>query len=314
MSAGRLRRIGLLWLLLSGCGTAPLQPAPQRLAPWTTTLRDQQPDDPFAAVYKVGNKRLVFVASKHENRDDSQTFRLIREAYALFDFDTVIVEGYPTSKGSNPPRLFAYAAQSPGKDGFVEGGETVPAVQGARQEGATLWGGEADDNDVKTRILAEGFSAEDLLGFYALRNIPQWIGERKIRDAADPRLRPLVEQLLAKDRQSLGFSSAVLPGFWPWAAWYQALNHRPIGASFVTEEVGPLTDGRFGTNRIAAALSRARDAYLHDLIVRHLNAHESVLVVFGASHLMIHRPALDATLGRACYVGSALERAKSDCR
>jgi len=35
-----------------------------------------------------------------------------------------------------------------------------------------------------------------------------------------------------------------------------------------------------------------------------LNAGETLLVVFGRSHLMIQRPALDAMLGRPCYVGS----------
>jgi hypothetical protein len=308
--------VRLVWLLLlvTGCAAAPLRPAPERLQPWTTALRDRQPEEAFASVYKIGGKRLVFLAAKHDNREDSPTFRLIRDAYAAFAFDTVIVEGYPTSRGPNPARLFEYAAQSGGSGGFVEGGETVPAVLGARQEGATLWGGEADDSDVKARILASGFAGEDLLGFYVLRNIPQWIQERKIDDAGDPRLQPLVEAALARNREALALPPSALPGFAEWAAWYRRLNGVEIGAGFVTEEVGPLADGRFGTNPIAAAVSRARDAYLHDLVIAHLNAGESVLVVFGASHLMIHRPALDAALGRPCYVGTSLQRAASDCR
>ena len=106
---------------------------------------------------------------------------------------------------------------------------------------------------------------------------------------------------------------AGVASFAPWSAWYQALNHRPIGAGFITEEAGPLADGRFGTNRIASAVSKARDTYLHELIITHLNASESVMVVFGGSHLMIHRPALDAVLGRPCYVGTAVVSAASVC-
>ena len=313
-AAAPMRMGGLFWLLLlSGCATPPLQSAPDKLQPWTTGLRDKQPEDAFAAVYKVGSKRLVFMGAKHENRSDSLTFRMIRDAYASFAIDTVIVEGFPTSRGANPARLLEYAAQSPAKDGFVEGGETVPAVLGAQLEGATLWGGEADDRDVKAWIIAQGFSEADLLGFYVLRNIPQWIGERKIEHAGDPRLEPLVTQALTRNRQALELSSNMLPSFSAWAAWYQALNQRAIGAGFITEEVGPLADGRFGTNRIAAAISRSRDAYLHDLIIAHLNKRENVLVVFGASHLMINRPALDAVLGPPCYVGSALERSAGPC-
>jgi hypothetical protein len=163
-------------------------------------------------------------------------------------------------------------------------------------------------------VAAEGVSETDLLGFYMLRNIPQWIGERKITDAGDPRLKALVEQMLVKDRAALQIGPDVLPNFAEWANWYRRVNGKPLGPDFITEETGPLADGRFGTNRIAYAISRARDAYLHKLIVGHLNAGESVLVVFGASHLMIHRPALDAVMGRPCYVGTDLRRAASACR
>lgn len=302
-------------LLLCSCATPSLRPAPDRLRPWTTILREQQPEDAFAAVYKVGRHRLVFVGAQHENRSDSLTFRLIRNAYAAFEFHTVIAEGFPTSRGANPARAFQYVSEHGARsDGFVEGGETVPTVLGARQEGAALWGGEADDLDLKVQILAQGFSAEDLLGFYVLRNIPQWIGERQIEHAGDPRLPSLVAQALSRNRAALQLASSTLPGFSEWSAWYQALNHKPIGPGFVTEEVGPLADGRFGSNRIAYAVSRARDAYLHELMIAHLNAGESVLVVFGGSHLMIHRPALDAVLGSPCYVGIELERAASTCR
>jgi len=308
-------RLLLFLVLLSGCAAAALRPAPDRLQPWTTSLRDQQPVDAFAVVYRARTRRLVFVAAKHANRDDSLTFRLIRAAYAGFAFDIVIAEGFATSRGPNPPRLLQYASESGANgEGFVEGGETVPTVLGAQQEGAVLWGGEPDDSVVKASLLAQGFSAEDLLGFYVLRNIPQWTGERRIGHAGDPRLEALVSEALVRNRAALGLPGTVLAGFPEWAAWYQALNRKPIDASFVTEEVGPLADGRFGTNRIAYAVSRARDAYLHDLIVSHLNARKSVLVVFGASHLMIQRPALDAVLGSPCYVGANLARAAVACR
>jgi hypothetical protein len=307
--------VRLLWLIALAGAPAALHPMPDKLAPWTTQLRDKQPEHPFAAVYRVGKRRLVFVAANHENRNDSPTFRLIRDAYARFRFDTVIAEGFPTSRGPNPPSVRRYVLENGARaDGFVEGGETVPAALGAEREHAMLWGGEADDVDVKDKVLAKGVSPEDILGFYVLRNIPQWIDEHRIENAGDPRLRPLVVEALASDRRTLGLPPSVLPGFAEWAAWYQALNGESIGPGFVTEEVGPLSNGTFGTNRIAYALSRVRDAYLHELIIKHLNARESVLVVFGGSHFMIQRPALDAVLGRPCYFGADLKAAASRCR
>jgi hypothetical protein len=309
--------IGVLGLLLLSASEVPppLRSAPDKLAPWTKQLRDQQPEDAFAAVYRVGIKRLVFVAAKHANTNDSLTFRLIRSAFEHFSFDIVIAEGFATARGPNPASIYRYVAQNGARaDGFVEGGELVPAALGAKAEKATLWGGEPHDLEVKAGLTLRGIPGEDVLGFYVLRNIPQWIGERKLRSAGDPALRGLVEKALSQNREKLQLGPGLLASFDEWSAWYQAKNGKPIDASFVTEEVGPLADGQFGTNKIASAVSLVRDAYLHQLIVRHLAKGESVLVVFGASHLMIHRPALDTVLGSSCYFGTDLKQAVSLCR
>lgn len=302
-----------LVILLCCCGAPALRPAPERLASWTTTLRGQQPDDAFTAVYKIGPHHLVFIGARHSNATDSLTFRLIADAYAVFDVDTVIVEGSPTSRDPNSKRLVAYASQSPATDGFQEGGETVPAVLGAVKEGATIWGGEPDDADIKARVLAQGVSAEDLLGFYTLRSIPQWVGERKIENVGAPRLPALIDEELSGNRKRLALEPTVLRGYAEWASWYQTKNGKQIEPEFSNEEVGPLADGQFGSNKIAAAISRARAAYLHEMILSHVNAGETVLVVFGGSHLMIHRPALDAAIGQPCYFGTDLRAALANC-
>jgi hypothetical protein len=309
----RVAAAAALTALLAGCATPALRPAPERLAAWTTALRDRQPDDAFAAVYRAGRRRLVFIGAHHANATDSPTFRLIAEAYSAFDIDTVIVEGFATSRGANAERLLSYAVRAEAKDGFQEGGETIPAVLGGVKEGAAVWGGEPDDADIKTALLAQNIPAEDLLGFYTLRSIPEWMRERRIDNAADARLRGLIEEELSRNRQRLALEPNILPGYAEWASWYQAVNGRPIGPGFAVEEAGPLADGPYRSNRIAAAISRARGAYLHALILAHLNAGETVLVVFGASHLTIHRPALDAALGRPCHVGTGLAAAAAKC-
>lgn len=301
--------------MLAACASLPLHPAPQKLQPWTTALRDQQPADAFAIVYRAGSRRLVFVGAQHANQNDSLTFRLIRDAYATVKFGSVIAEGFPTSWGVNPDRIFAYVSRSKvAADGFVEGGETIPTVLGARAQASRLIGGEADDLEIRTQVTANGVSDRDLLGFYVLRNVPQWISERELKDAGDPRLQALVDTALTRQRDRLQLPVTILPNYAEWASWYQKTNGHPLSASFDTEEVGPLADGQFGTNKTAYAVSRARDGYLHRLIIDHLNSRENVLVVFGGSHLMIHQPALDAVLGRPCYTGTDLHVAVISCR
>jgi len=277
-------------------------------------LRDAQPDDAFAALYVRRSQRLLFVGAKHATRTDSLTFRLIEQAYASLPVDTVIVEGFPYADGANSGRRLQWAEAQRETNGFLEGGEAVPTIQGARVRGANVWGGEPDDAAIRDGVLGRGFSLQDLLGFYTLRSVPQWIRERKIDGPGDERVKSLIVAELERNRTRLAAPATVLPDYAAWAHWYAQTNQKDFGLLFELEEVGPLADGRYRSNNIAEAIARARDGFLLTIIAQHLNARESVMVVFGASHLMILRPALDSMLGPPCYTGSRLEAASRCAR
>ncbi|GFE79515.1 hypothetical protein GCM10011487_15150 [Steroidobacter agaridevorans] len=300
-------------LFLSAC-QAEVKPAPERITPWTTQLRAAQPDDAFAAVYSWRGQRLIFIGAKHATRTDSLTFRLIEQAYASFHVDTVIVEGPPYSHGANAERLFSWVEKQREIDGFVESGEIVPTVRGARDHGAVVWGGEPDDTEVRDRVLARGFTLQDLVGFYTLRSVPQWVREQKITGPDDSRTKQLIEAELERSRSRLQAPADPLSSYASWAQWYERTNGKPFDASFTLEEGGPLADGRYATNKISEAIGRVRDEFLLEIIARHLNARDNVLVVFGESHLMMLRPALSSMLGPPCYEGDDLGAAGVDCR
>lgn len=299
-------------LALLGCQSA-VRADTAVIAPWTTELSRIQPDEPFAAIYARRGQVLIFIGAHHENATDSLTFRIIEDAFTRFSIDTLLTEGSAYSNGANPRGLLGYVARQREVDGFVEGGETVPAVRGALASGATVWGGEPDDADVRDRVFSMGFGAEDVLGFYVLRLIPQWVRERRIEGPSDPRLVQLIELQLRHERTSLGLDEAVLPDADAWLGWYRRMNRKAI-EEFEPREVGPLADGRYTTNRINAAIGSARDAFLLETVANHFNAGENVMVVFGASHLMQLRPALDRMLGAPCYVGRAVTDATGRCR
>lgn len=292
---------------------APITPDPDALTPFTTALRDAQPPDAFFAVYAVNDRHLIFQGARHSVRTDSQTFRLIYESYEHFDIDTVIVEGCPYNWGPDPERLLDYVSERVAQDGFQEGGETVPAVRGAERVGATVFCGEADDAQIRRRVLAAGFSDEDLLGFYTLRSIPQWMREERVSGADDPAVMTLIEADLRRNRERLGLEDTLFPDFEAWRRWYEATNLKAFGSDFQLAETGPLADGVYGSNAVAAAISRARAAFLQERVADHLNAGESLMVVYGLSHLMIHRAALDRMLGSPCYVGETMADAARAC-
>jgi hypothetical protein len=126
------RGIILAAMLFAGgaCATSSFEARGDALAPFTVELRDSQPDGAVVAVYEPRGAVLVWIAAEHAMRTDSQTFRLINEAYREFDFDTVIVEGCPTSWGPNAERLIKYAKAGAEKEAnlFQPHGETVPSV------------------------------------------------------------------------------------------------------------------------------------------------------------------------------------------
>ena len=292
--------------MASGCAPRALVPDPARLAPWTVALRDAQPDEPRVAVYQYRGRPLVFVGAVHENDVESPTFRLIREVYDAFQFDTALVEGVPYASGPDPAGLFEYVDASEAEGSFQPGGETIPAVEGARRQGATVWGGEPSDPDVLALAAGAGVTETDVLGYYVLRVLPQWLREGETERPTDPRTRDLVEAELDAQRPRLGLGADTLPDVAAWTAWYAQTNGRPFGDGFATEEVGPLSDGPHGTNRVAYAVSQARDRFLLGRIAAHLDRGEAVLVVYGSSHLTILRPALDALLGPPCIAGADL--------
>ena len=302
-------------ILAVSCATTPVSPQSEELAPFTAELLASQPDDAFTAVYPIGDEKLIWLGAKHENQLDSLTFQLIADAYEQFSIDTVIIEGVETSQGPSPQPLLESVSADAAKarDGFQPGGETVPTVLGAVRGGAVVIGGEPDDKDILRRLIQQGLTEADILGFYTMRSIPQWIRERQITDASDPKIEPLLLDELEWNRSALDIPKNVLPDVEAWRGWYKAKNGKPLGADFTTEEAGPRADGRFGTNEVGSAISRARASHLHELVLSHLNSGETVFVVYGASHLMIHRPALDAALGDSCYLGRDLKEVAQIC-
>ena len=114
-------------------------------------------------------------------------------------------------------------------EGQQPGGETVPAVQNARRVGAVVWGGEASDRDVLRLAQADGVQQADVLGFYVLRVIPQWLRDRTLSDTRDEKLLGLVDRQLARSLRSLGIAKAPFTDFGGWADWYRRTNHKAIG-------------------------------------------------------------------------------------
>lgn len=300
-------------ITLAGLGGCAGQPDNSALAPWTQALAATQRDGPEITVYKRGSKLVVFIGVEHDADPAGPTHRLISSAFDMASPKIVIVEGIPTAQGLDPPKLMALAQEPLDSQGLQPNGETVPTVRSALKNRSRLIGGEPSDREVREITSRFGVSERNLLGFYVLRVVPQWISQGQITDLADPRATNLINQQLIRSRAELGVEESALPNAGSWLAWRKQLNPGADPARFETKEAGPLVDGPWRTSRIGAAVSRARDTHLFDLTAKQLNEHQSVVVVFGGSHALIQRPALVKLLGQPCYVGEDIPRARLVC-
>jgi hypothetical protein len=194
-------------LLIGSCETSStVQLSPARMAPWTQALRDSQSEEPYLLAYRKGNARLILVAAQHENDPASKTFKLVHSAFEIWPVDSVIVEGAASSAGPNYQPLLALADEPLDGEGQQPGGETIPALQNARRIGAAVWGGEANDREVLRLAQVDGVKHADVLGFYVLRVIPQWLRDGTLAATSDEKLPELVERQLARSLRALGIA------------------------------------------------------------------------------------------------------------
>lgn len=304
----------LVVLCLGACATtANLTLDARRLSPWTVALRDSQIEGAFVMIFRHNEQQVLLVGAEHDNAPDSATFQLIDAAFTLAPVESVIVEGTRTALGPDPAALRALSDESLDAAGLQPNGETVPTVRGALRHGATLLGGEPEEVDVIERAIGLGVTPQDIAGFYVLRVIPQWLRDGSASGPDDRRMIALIERQLARVRVSFGNRDTGLSTYADWLVWYRRTNGRDFGSGFDPEETGPLVDGPWGSNKIAAAVARARDSHLLNVIASTLAARRSVMVVYGASHALILRGALERRFGPPCYLGSDMGEARRRC-
>ncbi len=298
-------------IVLAGCVASS---DADKLAIWSQSLAASQSDGPELLFFKRGEAELAFVGAEHDSDPASSTHRLIASTFGVFTPRVVIVEGVPTNWGYNPARLLRVADEKPDARGLLPSGETFPAVRGAIHADSKLLGGEPDDAEVRRITSRLGVTDQDLLGFYVLRVVPQWLSQKKFDDLESSGATDLIDQQLERSRKELGLGTGILQGAEAWRSWRLLKNLRADRKTVDVEEAGPLADGPWPTNVIAASISRARDTHLYEVTKQQLSRYNSVMVVYGGSHALIQYPALTALLGKPCYRGANVEDVSRLCK
>jgi len=285
--------------LISCSLRAKFEPDLSLISPYSYELEASEPftDQPFISIFRKDGRQLTYVAAHHDNNVNSPTYRLINEAMYHQKPKMVILEGFETSLGLSPRDLLQNFKET-STEAFFEWGEPAYAAIQADKVGILFVGGEPDDIYVLEEIKKVGYTTNDLLGFYFVRQIPQF---RRGKSLESKSAQKIFEEYLRSARHSLQLPSDHRFSYLEFVKWYKENNKKKFTLKsfhdFDGEEVAPLEHGKFATQKISHAVGMVRDKYVVSLVAELVNKYNNVMIVFGRSHLPVQRKALEAMFG-----------------
>ena len=302
------------WKTIIVLGPGSNQPAPGRddretgpeFVPDLSLLQPRRSSDrdegisrsPHAVLFQRGPKQLLFIGAAHQRDiENAPTHRMVRAAIEGFRPQVVIIEGLPTSEGTQPQRLLESARRRI-RTGQL--GESPYAAVLADEQGAVVIGGEPDPSATTDIVREAGFSDDDLLGFLVARNITSMVRNDQMDDE-DRR----IARAIANLKRRFDVDSDMDPdGF---RAWYEDRTGKPLDPREVRREVSPqLVDEPSILRQIAILTMKAREYNLVELEARMLAEHDRVMVVYGSGHLRWERALLEKMLGEPVLIADEL--------
>ncbi|MBI3547643.1 MAG: hypothetical protein HY078_01190 [Elusimicrobia bacterium] len=307
MTAAALRTAALIGPLIL-CGglcraaerIAPFSPDLALVDPWSYELGSKQPfQGSYYAHFARGEKHLYYAASRHSTEWASPTLRNVRALFDKVRFDAALIEGTRAELGTNPAgRLAEYRADEKASTdkGFYKGSEPGLTAILASKRGIAFRGAEPSDREIHSQLFSNGYLLEDVLCFYTLRQIPQLQRERAFESKSFEQVYP---ELMSRWSKRYEVTSEQLPSLARLNAWHREKTGAAFDLSTYTkdsEAVAPLAGGTY-VQRLSAEIGMIRDRFIVREIARALNDYDTVLVVFGHSHLATQRRALEAMMG-----------------
>jgi len=271
---------------------AELKLDPNLIRKWTQSLDSEYPgDQPTLANYKQGAYELYYLAATHSSDISSPTLKLVNRLFFTHKFDALLVEPFPHSKGESPA-WFLKLAKDGYRGDFILGGEAALAIIRADSKKLPFFGGEPDHRDIFEELKKKGYSALDVLGFYVVRQIPQWVREKQDTVGLLERNVPKFISIYCKE-----FSLNPCPSLKDIRVWYKTKMGHDLSVDIKNEEVTPFAEGTLITQRISSATGDIRDRYTLKLLQQMLEKYKRVAIVYGSGHFVTLRKSLDNAFG-----------------
>lgn len=256
-------------------------------------------EEPYLAHFSKNGFDLYFVAAHHATSTNSKTFSLIRKVFSLFQLHSAIIEGYPNVEGESPSSFIEEIKRTSTAQKY-KWGESAFTAQMAWAHGIPFIGAEPTDKEVFLEVRRNAYTLNDFLGFYFVRQIPQYHRQGEMAN-----IMTLFNSFMFEIHKELGLLHYKGFEFSDFLKWYSEKNGQTFDHEKIDSETSaPLKDGRLFTQRISHVVGLARDRYIVEVISKQLRKHHKVLVVFGKSHLAQEQIAIETAMGRAVYQGT----------
>ena len=259
---------------------------------WSPELGEKEPfESPFVTFFYYGEKKICFVASKHDPRRDSATSRTIGAVIKECEPDVLILEGLPKW------------IRASDREDFVREAENCEQNPGSYQCGELHWA-IAEVKDLRVAILGAEPGLEEEMKFIAEQSngtigLEDFVGyeiSRLIIQAKrmeDFRLED-VPGIVADHLEYLPFE---LPETEQYdEATYMRWLEDEVGLSYAELENASYAPGNEEGSNLLQLMSYhsmlTRDHFLFERIQELLKDVDSIFVMYGSSHLATLRKAL----------------------
>lgn len=279
--------------LMVSCMSPEFKPDLGLTRDYSFELQNQEPFDiPYVSLFKKGEKELAYLAANHSRNKEGPTFRLVEQAFDVFNPDFVIVEGL--SKNSNLEGFKNHARdcfEQMKKGNCAE--PSYAAFLSIKNE-VPFGGAEPDDNELAIEAASSfGLSAQDVAFFYALRLANQWKWQGEVE--SNSQFQKKIESYFPRLVKRVGVKQDL--DFQTFLNWYKQKS----GGNFSMERVknndlAPVKEGIW-SQKISHSIGVIRERSILRAIAAALNNYNKVLVVYGGGHLVKSRLVLEDMLG-----------------
>ena len=263
---------------------------------WSPELQEAEPiESPFVTFFHYGEKKVCFLASKHDPRRDSPTSRTIAAVIKECEPEILILEGLPNYIGDSDREGFVREAEKCEEDPTLhQCGELYWAISEVKDAQTAITGAEPGLEDELNFIAEQSkgeLGLEDFVGYDISRSIIQAKRQEDFR----------LEDVPGIVAENLEYLRMFLPGIEQYdEASYRRWLESEVGLSYPDLENSSYAPGNAKGSNLLQIMSYhsmlTRDHFAFARIQELLEEADSIFVMYGSSHL--------ATLRRALSEGS----------